>query len=230
MAKNKNTDPTDPEEPNLDDLSEPLIEPAKEISAADLQGPGGFALFATFMDKLVTKITEAQMSPAALKDILTETGKISAEAAQKARWPENASHPHISVYSYPEGDIVHPKPKLVRDTFFCGVREEEDRLTPGEIDAYNAIDTPREIRGGAWRAVIKKSKAVGGKETLEIYVPKDTVDQRMMLPSLHLILHELNGGPSTEDVMLLVKQVEMLKGLLVSKGATAQELEAALLG
>lgn len=226
----KHTDPEDPEVPNMEDLSEPLIEPAKEITAADLQGPGGFALFATFMDKLVTKITEAQMSPAALKDILTETGKISAEAAQKARWPENASHPHVSVYSYPEGDILRPKPKLVRDTYFCGVREEEDRLTPGEIDAFNAIDTPREIRGGAWRAVIKTPKSVGGKQTLEVYVPKDTVDQRMLLPSLHLILHELNGGPSTEDVMSLVKQIESLKSLLAAKGVTTSELEAALLG
>ena len=102
-------------------------------------------------------------------------------------------------------------------------------MTPSEIDAYNAIDTPREVRNGAWRAVIKKPTAVGGKQTLEIWVPKDTVDQRMVLPSLHLILHELNGGPSTENIMDLIKQIESLKALLASKGATASELEAALL-
>jgi len=210
--------------------TDPIPEPdVASITPADLQGPAGFALFASFMGKLVDKMTAAQVSPAALKDILTETGKVNAELARKAKWPENPDHPHISAYSYPEGDVLRPKPKLKRETFFCGYREDEERLTPGEIEAFNAIDGPLEARGGSWRAVVKKPLAKGGKETLEIYVPKDSVDQRMVLPSLHLILHELNGGPSTEDIMTLVKQIEGLKALLAAKGATAEELEAAML-
>jgi len=154
-----------------------------------------------------------------------------ATSTQKAMRPENAVHPHISVYSYPEGDIAREKPKLKRDTFFCGHKENEDQLTPGEIEAYNAFNEPREARGGSWRAEIKRSRSVGGREALFIWVPAASVDHRMMLPSgLTLILNELNGGPSTENIAVLLNQIERLKSMLLqTKTVTAQDLEAALL-
>lgn len=203
-------------------------QPQAQAQPQSLEGAQGMSLFMGMLDKLVDKLAASQMSPSAMKDILMESGKITAEMARKAKWPENATHPHISVYSYPEGDVIRPKPVLTRTTWFCGIREEEDRLTPAEIDGYNAIIEPRSVRGGAWRAEIIMPKALGAKPDLFVWVPKETVDQRMVLPSLPLILHELNGGPSTEDVMSLLKQIEGLKALLIAKGTTTQELEATL--
>mgnify|MGYP001597491977 CR=1 FL=1 len=60
-------------------------------------------------------------------------------------------------------------------------------------------------------------------------MPCEAVDQRMDMPPLTLILHELNGGQSTEDLHGLLKQIDALKAMLVGKGSTPAELEAALL-
>lgn len=189
------------------------------------------ALMMELIKTLGEKMTAAAISPEILREIMVESQKAAAAATQKAMKPENAEHPHISAFSYPEGDIARPKPKLERETFFCGIREDEDRLTPGEILAFNAFTQPMEARGGAWRAEIIKPKAMGGKGVLNIWVPKETVDQRMMLPhQLVLLLHELNGGASTEDVSALLAQIEHLKAALAKKGASALELEKILLG
>lgn len=189
--------------------------------------------FGQMMAALIQGLKGLSMPQESLKEILLEVGKSNAEVARRARWPENPDHEHISVYFTKEDKAKyggeHNKPTLKRKTYFCGIEEKEERLTVGEILAFNAFETPMECRGGAWRAVIKKPSAVGGKEELWIWVPKETVDQRMVLPSLHLILHELNGGPSTEDVMTLLIKIKKLEALLAAKGATASELEAALM-
>lgn len=188
--------------------------------------------FGQMMGAFLQGLKSLSMSPESLREILQEVGKTNAEVARRARWPENPDHEHISVYFTKEDKAKYGgeenKPILKRKTYFCGIEEKADRLTVGEVLAFNAIDTPMECRGGAWRAVIKKPQAVGGQEELWIWVPKETVDQRMVLPSLHLILHELNGGPSTEDVMALLIKIKKLEALVMSKGGTAQELEAAL--
>lgn len=182
------------------------------------------------MTALVGAFSKVAMTPDAMRDILMEVGKSNAEMAKAARWPENAIAPGISAYSYPEGDVARPKPKLGRDTYFCGVREQETWLTPSEILAYNAIAEPRVARGGSWRAELKRGAAMGAKEELFIWVPKETVDQRMDLPVLHLILHELNGGPSTQDIESIMRQLTALREMVL-KGTkkTAAELEAELL-
>lgn len=179
---------------------------------------------------LISAFTESikgvALKPEQIKELIAGV----ASGTQKALRPEVAVHPGISVFSYPEGDVARPKPVLTRDTYFCGIKEEEERLTPGEIDAYNAVGQPRECRGGSWRAEIKRSQSVGGKESLFVWVPHNTMDQRNVLPpSLILLLTELNGGPSTENLLDLLRQIENLKALLVKKGSTVAELETALL-
>lgn len=53
-----------------------------------------------------------QMDPAQLAEILKATGLTTAAAMQKALKPENAQHPGISCFSYPEGDLAKPRPEL----------------------------------------------------------------------------------------------------------------------
>lgn len=179
------------------------------------------------IQSLPEAMKNAGLQPAQMKEMLDAV----AQGTQKAMHPENAVHPGISAYSYPEGDVARPKPKLTRTTYFGGRRESEEQLTPAEIDAYNAIVTPRTCRSGAWRAEIRQPTHQGAKADLLVWVPDQTVDARMMLPgSLTLLLLELNGGPSTENVLDLLKQIDTLKALLTSKGMTAAELETTLIG
>lgn len=221
VAKNKDFSPDD------------LVDDPEPQPAAP--PPESYQQFGALITALVEGMKGIAMTPEAMKAILLETGAVNAELAKKARWPENPDHPHISAY-FTEADRQRygdhtQKPKLKRETFFCGVREDEERLSVAEIEAYNAFNIPNEVRGGAWRAVIKKPTAVGGKEELWIWVPKDTVDQRMMLPSLFLVLHELNGGPSTENVADLINQITQLKAMLAAaKHKTVLELEQELIG
>lgn len=182
------------------------------------------------LSKLVDKLTEAAqaaaLKPSDLEAILTRAGLSSAEAMRGKLAPENQTHPGKSAFSYPEGDVARPKPELARKTYFCGMEERADRLTPAEIDGYNALKQSTQARNGRWTA---KVRVRGEKEELWVDVPANTVDQRMDLPPLVLILHELAGGPSTEDIGALVRQIDALKAMVMdAKRLTPAQLEAQL--
>jgi hypothetical protein len=74
-----------------------------------------------------------------LEKILLKVAETTAAANERAANPSNKVHPHISVYSYPEGDIARPKPKLACETLWVGYPEMEDNLTPEEILLLNEI-------------------------------------------------------------------------------------------
>ena len=187
-------------------------------------------LLAELVDKLSTAVGNAGMKPDQLEAILNKVGLATAEGMRQTLRPENSECTHISAY-FTELDKAkygsfENRPKLTRKTYFVGAEEKEDNLTCAEIEAYNKITDFREARGGRWKAELKRN---GRDETLWVWVPCETVDQRMDIPSLLLILHELNGGPSTADAHQLLKQIEYLKGLAVKSGADATELEKELL-
>lgn len=118
-------------------------------------------------------------------------------AQRKAMKPENEQHPGISVYSYPEGEQARPKPALRRETYFMGAREQVDRLSPLEVELYNRFDKPMQARNGRWQAKIRN---VDGVETLWIEVADaKSMDGRMSLPSLSLILRELLDGEAAAN-------------------------------
>lgn len=194
------------------------------------------------METLVAKIADragtAGITAEQLSDILAKVGTTSAEAMRQSLKPENPDHPHISAY-FTEKDSAkygpwENKPKLVgttgepRRTWFCGIEENAERLTPMEIESYNRITADREARSGAWTATVKY---VGTKkEELHVKLPAETIDHLMNMPSgLPLILHELQTGQSTADIMDALRQIDQLKSMLVAKGSTPAELEAALL-
>lgn len=188
-------------------------------------------LLSELVDKLAEKSANAGISAEQLAEVLIKAQLTGAEAMRQSLKPENADHPHISAF-FTEADRAKygawdQKPKLRAKTFFCGIEEDAERLTSLEIESYNRITEDREARGGRWTATVRRR---GHKdETLTVNVPCETVDQRMDLPPLTLILHELNGGQSTEDLYSLLKQIDKLKVMLVERGSTPAELEAALL-
>ena len=186
------------------------------------------------LENLVEKILErgagAGLSENQLELLLTRVGENTAAAMRTSLKPENAEHPHISAFSYPEGDLAHPKPDLRVKTWFCGIEENKDRLTPNEIEAYNAIRTKRRARGGDWKADLRNPGQ--DNEELVIWIPCETVDQRMGLPPLELILNELNGGPSTADLGGMLATIRRLEQELAEAKAvqngTVAMLEASL--
>ena len=47
-----------------------------------------------------------------LEQILLKTAEVSAQTMKRALKPENQTHPGLSVFSYPEGDVAHARPEL----------------------------------------------------------------------------------------------------------------------
>jgi hypothetical protein len=111
------------------------------------------------------------------------------EATRQVRH-SNPDHTHVSAFSHPGGDLAEPKASLrFKEVFHNGHREREDDLTPGEIDAYNAITHSCEARGGKWTATVSRD----GRRLL-IVIPCYTPDERGDVPSLTMQLMELAQG------------------------------------
>jgi hypothetical protein len=64
---------------------------------------------------------------------------IAANAAAKAKMPENKQHPGISVFSHPEGELARPKPQLKCRMFIGGAPIERSTCDPQEIESLNKI-------------------------------------------------------------------------------------------
>jgi hypothetical protein len=131
----------------------------------------------------------------------------------------NADHAHISAFSYPEGDLARPKPRhrapdgRAREVYFNGGREHEEQLTPEEIDAYNMITESKEARDGRWKAEIRQN----GKRLL-VTVPSYTLDDRMELPPLVLILRELALGATATDPSQMATRLAALERAMADRG------------
>jgi hypothetical protein len=170
------------------------------------------------LEKLLTMFLEQgqknQFTPEALGAILEKVGLSTAMGMQKAVRPENEVHPHISAFSYPEGDIKRPKPKLKRDTYYNFHKENEEQLTPAEIEAYNSIDQDYEARGGQFTAIIKQRGRA--REELHLSVPVRHIDMRMNLPpSLLLFVHELKTGQTVTDMQDILTEITELRARLI---------------
>lgn len=149
-----------------------------------------------------------------LDKLLEKTAGTTADAFRTALIPENKVHPGISVFSYPEGDVAHPKGKLALETVFCGYRQREDNLTPEELDAVNALADGQtyEARNGLWKAWTLQN---GTKRNLMIHCD-EAVDRdraRDLPPMLHILL-ELKNGPQAVDLASLTRQLAAMKSQL----------------
>lgn len=136
----------------------------------------------------------------------------NADAVEKTVTRSNATHPADSVFSLPGGERDNPKNKLKSKTFFLGVPQGEDTLTPVEIDLFNAITTGRSARDGAWTATVEPSTN-GGKPTLKVNIAISEGDLAST-PPLVQILAELATGAKAEDMGTLLVRVAELEAKL----------------
>ena len=96
--------------------------------------------------------------------------------------PENIDHPGFGVYSYPEGDLAHPKEPLKCRLLWCGYDLRTETMTPGEIALLNRLQ-PGEFRvtkadgtGIPFRVSAKLSDKLDGQgkptyEELSVWFP-----------------------------------------------------------
>ena len=111
-------------------------DPAPPISASD---------FLVAMQQLIAAIKTTD-DPHAKERALLEAERLTLEHERlKREMPENKQAPGISAYSYPEGDLAHPKPDLKCKIYWIGYELQTDTLTPGEIDLLNRLQ-PGEFR------------------------------------------------------------------------------------
>jgi hypothetical protein len=72
-----------------------------------------------------------------LAEILKSTGLSTAAAMQSALKPENANHPGVSCYSYPEGDFVKPRPTLKCLMTWCSAEIDPETQHWYELELLN---------------------------------------------------------------------------------------------
>ena len=125
------------------------------------------------------------------------------DAQRKAINPSNPTHPGISAFNT-KGEREHPKPRLDRETYFCGHRQSEEQLTPEEVEAYNELTESCSIPEKGEFCYVR----VTPKQRL-VVVPAATRDQMQDLPnSLVLVLKEFKYGAKAIDPVELAKQLK----------------------
>lgn len=95
--------------------TETPVAPAKNKGGRPRKAPVAAApmLSDTQFAQLLAAIGSNQgggLDPGTLKEALASAAVLSAQTMQRAMKPENPSHPGISAFSYPEGDVARPRP------------------------------------------------------------------------------------------------------------------------
>lgn len=167
------------------------------------------------VEDLVEALRAAQPAPGLTAEQLADVLAENTKATQKALKPENQRHPDISAFN-PLGERDHARPKLARKTFWAGTELHGDELDVEELELLNQIEHTLEARGGSWRAEFRRT-AKDGTAEVHVVFPCNTIDDRMELPSMKLILRELLGGTKAVDPESLAQRVAELEAQLSAK-------------
>lgn len=124
----------------------------------------------------------------ALRSILSETAKVSAESMQKSLKPENTQHPGISAFSYPEGDKARPRPVLPFELWWAGYPIHRDldvqhwyeleqyaKLRPGTFTVTRSDGSPMKVE------IVGQKNGSGELTRLDVTFPDESKEERKML-------------------------------------------------
>lgn len=188
----------------------------ESVAAAGLSDDPAPALASTPTAQQVQQAVVG-MTPAQLTAILETVGQTNASAMRQSLRRENPDFNQKSVFHYPEGQRVRPKPTLQREVLFCGMRQRDDQLTPEEIQLFNRFQGNKSAHDGKWAAEILRR---GSRELLMINVPANGLDKLMSLPNgLTLILRELLEGPDAVNTDKLHDRIAALEARLKDREA-----------
>lgn len=195
------------------DSDSPIVKPEQTITMLDLE---------RIVDKLLAMRGSGGGADHELMKAAVDGMKGLRDEVERTVRRSNASHPGISVFSYPEGDVKRPKPKLKYEVYFCGGKQREDQLKPREIDLFNQFTGSKEARDGAWTARLERD---GNKKKLFIDVPAKTIDHLSSLPQeLSYILTELLYGADVVDPLKQMDRIHELEARLAQLEKNAPKL------
>jgi hypothetical protein len=122
------------------------------------------------MELLRATVAANALTPDKMQEIISAVAGSVAKAANPVWWDERTYH-EKSVFSYPEGNLARPKPKLTRDVLWAGYRIDTDEMTPAEIEAVNQIQ-PGSYHSGQW-VVLPLDRLPVPKTLLVLFPCKD---------------------------------------------------------
>lgn len=172
------------------------VEQLREIVAAGLGVAEAKALLDSgFSADAVLELAKTQA--ARLVQAAADTQTATAKAMQKAMKPENTNHPAISAFSYPEGDVAHPKTELPFEFLYNGFplhkfpetqhwRELElaAQVQPGE---YTVLRKDASVM----KVTVKADRDADGKITkLDVSFPVSRED-KATIPPQAVVLYQL---------------------------------------
>lgn len=185
--------------------------------------------------QMVGQASGSGVTAETLRTILREVSQISATSMRKALKPENPQAPDISVYSYPEGELAKPRPKLRCDITWGGapLRDLAHTLTAREIDLLNQIEP------GVYRvtrtdgqtvelAVTGTRGATGAWETLTAVFPVTRQDKDF-IPPLPVWLYQITHADADPRVSFMEGMQAHLAAALRDAEAKARPLAPAVL-
>ena len=91
------------------------------------------------LDELRELLKGNQLSKDEQLELIQKQADANAEANRRLLKPENATHPGISVYSFPEGEAKHPKGDLACKMTWAGTSLEASTLTPDEFTLLHTV-------------------------------------------------------------------------------------------
>lgn len=140
-----------------------------------------------------------------LKQIMLETNR----TARKEAKPENETHPGISAFSYPEGDVARPRPVLPFEFYLnaypCHKFPETEhwrelelmtQVQPGEFVVLRRDGTPMAV-------TVKADKDALGKITkLSVEFPISREEKALVPPKVSLLYQLVHTDPNRQKVFI----------------------------
>jgi hypothetical protein len=199
------------------------IEQLKAIISAGMAPSEAKALLREgYTPEDVLELAQLQAATTQAKAIDAQTA--AAKTMQKAMKPENESHPHISAFSYPEGDIAHPKATLPCEFWYNGYpchmfpetehwREMElmAQVTPGVFTVLRKDGTLMEV-------TVKGERDASQKLTkLSVEFPV-TREEKWLIPPKTVLLYQLvhSDNPRKRFLEAMHEHLTVMMGAEVS--------------
>jgi hypothetical protein len=146
-------------------------------------------------EMLIAALT--QRTDGITKDDLKEILDANSKGIQKALKPENEFHPGISAFSYPEGDVKHPKPDLPFQFWYngypCHMFKETEHWREWELMA--------QVKPGEYTVVRKDGSVmqvtVKGETDANLKLTKISVEfpvsreEKWLVPPKTVVLYQL---------------------------------------
>jgi len=222
------------EEKELPEVGGQVVVPQTMVQMSDEQFE---RLFARLSSSGTASNPDTLIAMEALRASVEATKMLGDEVRRTVR-RSNSDHSHQSALNFDircalcksgavhaeTGNLGHPKPELRYDTYFCWGKQNEEQLTPVEVELYNAFESSKEARDGTWTATIERVSAK--RKKLHVLVPYATLDGIRDLPSLEQILIELLYGKSVVDPVLSMQRIAELEARLKALEAAGAAVPA----